>query len=276
MVASPELDCDDVMSAMLRLSRLQKSRSRAIPTQRAQGVEEGLSLHETILNDVRENIISGAWPPGHRIPFEAELAKHYGCSRMTVNKALTQLTRAGFLVRSRKAGTYVKAPQSLSAALEITNIQDEVEAAGKQYSYRLLSHTHRRATREDHDRLDDDKPETVHAITCLHEADGLPFCIEERLINQDAVPGGLNDDTFHSEAPGAWLLRMVPWSSAEHQIAAKAANSGVATALSIAPGTACLEVQRKTMNEKGRVTWAKMTYPGDKHRLVASFSPRKG
>ena len=233
-------------------------------------------MHETILNDVRENIVSGTWPPGHRIPFEAELAKYYGCSRMTVNKALTQLTRAGFLVRSRKAGTYVKVPQSLSAALEITNIRDEVEAAGKRYGYRLLSHAHRPATREDHDRLDDDTPQTIHALTCLHEADGLPFCIEERLINQDAVPGGIDEDAFRREPPGAWLLRMVPWSSAEHQIVANAADGDIAEALSIEPGTACLEVQRKTMNERGRVTWAKMTYPGDKHRLVASFSPGKG
>lgn len=249
-----------------------RSWSKAIRIQSARGVEESQSLHATILNDVRENIISGIWPPGHRIPFEAELAKQYGCSRMTVNKALTQLTRDGFLVRSRKAGTYVKTPQSLSAALEITNIQKEVEAAGKRYGYRLLSHTHRIATREDHDRLDDDNPRTIHAITCLHEADGQPFCFEDRLINEDTVPT-IDENAFHSEPPGAWLLRMVPWSSAEHQIVANAADNVVANALSIAPGTACLEIQRKTMSERGRVTWAKMTYPGDRHRLVASFSP---
>ncbi|WP_306121068.1 UTRA domain-containing protein [Roseitalea sp. MMSF_3504] len=229
-------------------------------------------MHATILNDVRENIISGTWPPGYRIPFEAELAKHYGCSRMTVNKALTQLTRAGFLVRSRKAGTYVKAPQSLSAALEITNIRQEVEASGRRYGYRLLQHIHRTATREDHDRLDDDNPALVHAITCLHEADDRPFCYELRLINPDAVPS-IDPNAFQEEPPGAWLLRMVPWSSAEHQIVASAADDTTAKALDIAPGTACLEIQRKTMNEKGRVTWTKMTYPGDKHRLIASFSP---
>lgn len=191
---------------------------------------------------------------------------------MTVNKALTELTRAGFLVRSRKAGTYVKAPQALSAALEITNIRREVEASSKQYAYELLDHTERPANRDDHDRLDDDRPSSVHAIRCLHRSDGAPFCIEERLINPETVPA-IEPGTFDAEPPGAWLLRMVPWSSAEHQIVANAADEMIAAALDIAPGTPCLEIQRKTMNEKGRVTWAKMTYPGDKHRLVASFSP---
>ena len=61
------------------------------------------SLHERILNDVREKIVSGTWPPGFRIPFETDMAKDYGCSRMTVNKALTQLARYGLLERARKS-----------------------------------------------------------------------------------------------------------------------------------------------------------------------------
>lgn len=231
-------------------------------------------MHGRILNDVRENIVSGHWPPGFRIPFEADLAKQYGCSRMTVNKALTQLTRSGFLVRNRKSGTYVKAPKSLSAALEITNIQTEVEAAGKTYSYRLLSDERRAATQADQDRMAEPALRNVRDIACLHEADGAPFCFEERLINRDAVPE-VDQAKFTSTAPGPWLLQTVPWSSAEHQISARSATQEVAEALAITSGGACLEVQRKTQNEKGRVTWAKMTYPGDQHSLIASFSPNR-
>lgn len=191
---------------------------------------------------------------------------------MTVNKVLTQLTRSGFLVRNRKSGTYVKTPQSLSAALEITNIQTEVEAAGKTYSYKLLTHTPRQATRDDQDRMDETDLFTVHAITCLHEADSKPFCFEERLINEKAVPE-IDGVSFEQLSPGAWLLKTVPWSSAEHQIAARNADETMAQSLHIPLGAACLEIQRKTLNERGPVTWAKMTYPGDQHRLVASFSP---
>lgn len=231
-------------------------------------------MHGRILNDVRENIVSGHWPPGFRIPFEADLAKQYGCSRMTVNKALTQLTRSGFLVRNRKSGTYVKAPKSLSAALEITNIQNEVEAAGKTYGYRLLSDNRRTATQADQDRMAETALRNVRELACLHEADGKPFCFEERLINKDAVPE-VEEADFATTSPGSWLLQTVPWNSAEHQISARSATPEVAEALAITPGAACLEVQRKTQNDKGSVTWAKMTYPGDQHSLVASFSPNR-
>ena len=48
------------------------------------------SLYQRILGDIRGRILSGEWPPGHRIPFEHELTEEYGCSRMTVNKALSR------------------------------------------------------------------------------------------------------------------------------------------------------------------------------------------
>lgn len=230
------------------------------------------SLHLRILNDVRDNIISGEWAPGFRIPFEVDMAKQYGCSRMTVNKALIQLTRAGLLVRNRKSGTYVNAPQSLSAALEITNIRNEVEKAGKQYSYCLLS-DYTGEMKPDHlKRLGEKAFNNIRQITCLHFADAKPFCYEERIINIDAVPE-VNDTSFENEAPGVWLIRTVPWNAAEHQISACGVTGDTAKALEVKSGTPCLVIERITQHEKGYVTWARLSYPGDQHRLIANFTP---
>ena len=48
-----------------------------------------------ILGDIEGRIMSGEWAQGFRLPFEADLAAHYDCSRMTVNKVMTQLARNG-------------------------------------------------------------------------------------------------------------------------------------------------------------------------------------
>ena len=69
------------------------------------------SLHERILGEIEERILSGEWAPGVRIPFEHELAAHYHCSRMTVNKALSELAKAGLIERRRKAGSFVMREQ---------------------------------------------------------------------------------------------------------------------------------------------------------------------
>ena len=88
------------------------------------------TLHQRIVADIEGQIVSGAWPPGHRIPFELDLAEQYGCSRMTVNKALTQLANAGLIERRRKAGSYVAQPRAQSAVLDIHDIRDEVQSLG--------------------------------------------------------------------------------------------------------------------------------------------------
>ena len=71
-------------------------------------------------------------------------------------------------------------------------------------------------------------------------------------------------------------MRQVPWSSAEHRIHASAADPATADALGVAPGTACLVIERRTWNNSGPITQVKLTYPGDRHQLVARFSPTKG
>ncbi|RUW22285.1 GntR family transcriptional regulator, partial [Mesorhizobium sp. M4B.F.Ca.ET.013.02.1.1] len=89
-----------------------------IETMEAEG-GEAVSLHQRILSDISEKILSGAWAPGHRIPFEHELTTEYNCSRMTVNKALSQLAKAGLIERRRRSGSFVRQPQSQAAVLEL-------------------------------------------------------------------------------------------------------------------------------------------------------------
>ena len=37
-----------------------------------------------IREQLERAIVSGDWPPGHRLPSEMELAAEFGCARMTV------------------------------------------------------------------------------------------------------------------------------------------------------------------------------------------------
>ncbi len=58
--------------------------------------------------DLERLILSGDWPPGHRLPFEVDLAAQYGCSRMTANKVLTQLARAGLIERRKNPAALLR------------------------------------------------------------------------------------------------------------------------------------------------------------------------
>ena len=106
------------------------------------------TLHQRILSDIEGQIVSGAWPPGHRIPFEMALAEQYDCSRMTVNKALTQLARAGLIERRKRSGSFVTHPQAQSAVLEIHDIKSEVLSLNLSYSHKLVKLAERRGRAE--------------------------------------------------------------------------------------------------------------------------------
>ncbi len=218
---------------------------------------KSLSLHDQILADIKGNILNGSWAPGLRIPFEMELADSYGVSRATMNKVLTQLTQAGFLERRRKLGTVVCRPRIQSAVLEITDIEKQITGLGLAYSYALLT---RRLVKDE------------LSLSCLHFADTIPFCAEERVIQLKTVPEAALVD-FAQTPPGTWLLAHMPWSTARHVISALNASSALAKKLNIKLGAACLAIERTTELNGQTLTHAHIIYPGDKYQMVAQFSP---
>ena len=231
------------------------------------------TLHERIISEVRDKIIRGIWPPGHKLPFETEMADQYGVSRMTVNKALGQLTRDGLLERRRKLGTLVAAPRMQTAVMTIANIGEEIRQGGRDYGYTVLKLVRRAATPEDRRRLKLRHGDAgVNEVESLHLADARPFCHEKRLINAALVPEAAMPELWR-EAAGAWLLRKVPWSNAEHAIRAVNPSPAIARHLGIQPSTACLQIERFTEHEGVPVTLARLIYLGDQHQLVARFAP---
>lgn len=61
-----------------------------------------------IAEDLRGRIRSGELGPGAYLPTHPELAKEYGTTRMTIRRALEELTREGFLVSEPKKGVMVR------------------------------------------------------------------------------------------------------------------------------------------------------------------------
>ena len=238
-------------------------------------VEGGVSLHQRILSDISERILSGAWAPGHRIPFEHELTAEYKCSRMKVNKALSQLAKAGMLERRRRSGSFVRRPQSQAAVLEIHDIRLEVEALGLPYRYERVARHKRRSSAEDRALLELGAAGPVLTLECGHFAGERPFAHEQRLINLTAVPEAA-DEEFVAIAPGPWLIGRVPWSEAEHRIRAVAADRYIAAALEIEAGAPCLVVERRTWSAEHPVTHVRFTYAAESHTLVARFTPSQG
>jgi GntR family histidine utilization transcriptional repressor len=229
------------------------------------------ALYQRIKRELLARIREERMAPGASLPGEVELARDYGCARMTVHRALRELAAEGVVERRRRAGTRVAPFTSQSALLEVPRVDAEIAALGAEYGYRLLGRRAQAADEATADRLGVKRRAPVLWVLCLHLADGLPFQLEERWINLAAAPGAAEAD-FAASGPNAWLLENVAWSRVAHEVAAVEADREVAAALEIPPGAAVLELRRRTWLAETVVTWARLSHPGARYRLKADAS----
>jgi GntR family histidine utilization transcriptional repressor len=218
---------------------------------------ERRSIEAHIRGVIEDRIMSGAWHPGDRVPAEHELMVEFGCSRMTVNRALSALAAAGFVERRRRAGTFVARPRQQMAAIAIPDIEAQVVAAGVGYRLELLaSETIAGASAPAEATLG--QARSVLAVTCRHWGAGV-FALEERWINLGAVPQAATVD-FARVAPGRWLLDHVPWTEGDYRITAIAAGERAALleTEAVAP---CLSFERWTSRGGTTLTYVRQIFP---------------
>jgi GntR family histidine utilization transcriptional repressor len=233
------------------------------------------TLSQRIQGDIEGLIRSGAWAPGRKAPSEAELMVQYGCSRMTVNKAMSALAQEGLIVRRRRAGSFVARPRVHSTVLDIPDIQAQIVTRGETYRFVLLELKRRKARGDDSDEVALAAGGELLVLRGLHVAGDRPFALEDRLISLAAVPEAAGLD-FAEESPGAWLLHHVPWTEAENRISAVGADVATAGLMALDVGTALLAVERRTWRADTPVTWVRQLFPGEAYDLVARFGSARG
>ena len=64
-------------------------------------------IHETVAKAVSDEINSGRWPDGAKLPSDKAMAAELGINHITLAKALNELRRLGILERRRAHGTFV-------------------------------------------------------------------------------------------------------------------------------------------------------------------------
>ena len=222
---------------------------------------------QTIRAEALRRLRAGLWPPGERIPDEAELAAEFGCARATVNRALRDLAEAGLLERRRKGGTRVPLTPIRKATFDIAIIRQDVESRGQRHGYRLIADESRTPPAPVRAALGAAGATPMRHLTALHLADDRPFCLEDRWLAQDVAPP---DVDFTAISANEWLVRNVPYSGGSIAFLARPADAPVARALDCAPGAALLAVERTTFRDGAAITFVRLTYaPG--HRVDATL-----
>ncbi|MCR5664272.1 MAG: GntR family transcriptional regulator [Oscillospiraceae bacterium] len=66
-----------------------------------------LPIYVQLIRQIRQEIVSGAMPPGERLPSVREIAAELGVNPNTVQRALQELERDGLIYTQRTSGRFV-------------------------------------------------------------------------------------------------------------------------------------------------------------------------
>jgi len=101
-------------------------------------VDSSVPLYYQLANVLRENIISGRFAIGDKLPTEAELVKQYAVSRATVRGALQHLKDEGLIRREAGRGTFVSSLPEFTGTLKMDGTLNGLIAMGLATTPRLV------------------------------------------------------------------------------------------------------------------------------------------
>lgn len=67
----------------------------------------GAPIYSQLIHQIKQGIVSGAFPPGERLPSVRDLATDAGVNPNTMQRALAELERDGLVYSQRTSGRFV-------------------------------------------------------------------------------------------------------------------------------------------------------------------------
>lgn len=224
-----------------------------IPTTRLK--EDGKTpLYRQLYNVLRKQIESGKVSQNTHLPSEQELTRKLGISRITVRRALNELAASGLVKRQRGRGTIVTFNATApNVKASFDNLIEGLNRMGVETEVELIDYKFIRADRSLIDVMELDPGSRVQKIVRLRTLDKEPFSY---LVTH--IPDYVAADYDEEELASASLIKLLETSghaprAAQQTITAAAAETDIAKALGIAPGSPIMRIHRLMRDKEGKV-----------------------
>lgn len=209
-------------------------------------------LYAQIKETLRRHIVDGTWKEHARIPSEHELMASFGVSRITVRKALSDLTHEKLIFKVPGKGAFVAKPMPFQELARLQGLGEAMSSLGFATHNRVVSIN------------------TVAADAATAEKLGVPpgspFTEIKRVRHVNREPISL-DVTYVRRTLGERLAREdlatrdifviiendygIALGHADLTLDAIAASAGIAALLRVPVGTAILRIERLTWSAEG-------------------------
>jgi len=225
-------------------------------------------LHHQVYVDLVSALDSNEWRPGDRLPAERELAQRYGCSLITVRRALSELAREQRIERTRGRGTFVLHPRLDLNFGGSRGFADEMLTRGLDPATRLIAARPESAGEAVAAALDLELGSPTLYLERLRLAGGEPLLLEQVHLPAERFPGLLASDLEHNSLYDLLVerygTRIVRAREALEPVLLRTREAGL---LDQAPGRPALLVEGIAYAADGRpIEFARSYVRGDRTR----------
>lgn len=226
--------------------------------------------YQTIKHHVLAQIHAGTWRNGEAIPGEEALARSFGVSRMTVHRALRELSDEQVVERIRGSGTYVAQQKYQSTLVTIRNIAEDIAARGQRHRSELHLLERTRADDALARAFQADVRSPLYHSVVLHYENDAPIQVEDRYVHPRVAPDYLVQD-FSCEAPNAYLTKVAPPQGVDFEIEATHPPPFVGELLGMVDPEPCLVLRRTTYSLGQVASLATLWHPAARFRFTGKI-----
>jgi GntR family histidine utilization transcriptional repressor len=228
-------------------------------------------IYQQIKKTIQQRIASGQWQAGQKLPSENELVGALEVSRMTINRALRELTQEGLIRRVHGIGSFVAETPRHASLIELQDIALEIARDGKQHRSWVLHQATIAADAKIAAQLELPIGSWVFYVSAVHYQDELPIQLESRFVNPATMPHFMEQD-FNRITTTAYLLEQFKPDEMEHRVSAMMPDPQTSELLAMQGSQPCLQLTRRTWHQQQVVTYVTLTYPGDRYELGARYA----
>lgn len=227
-------------------------------------------VFQCIKDYLLKEIQTGTWKEGDAIPSEAVLAEQFKVSRMTVNRAVRELTTEQILTRIQGSGTYVAQHKYQATLVEIKSIAEEIRSRGHAHRSELHELKAINANQLMAAQFQVKQGYVLFHSVIVHFENEIAIQVEDRWVNSKLVPEYLGQN-FSVVTPNEYLVAIAPLQGVDYSIEAVLPPKAIADMLHISSKEACLVLHRKTLSQEKIATIVTMWHPGNRYQFTGSF-----
>jgi GntR family transcriptional regulator len=234
-------------------------------------------LYQQLNEALRGLVSAGEFKTGARFLSEREVSARFEVSRITANKALSNLISEGILEYRKGVGTFVRGGVLDYDLRSLVSFTGKAAAAGKRPTTRVLAFDTIAASTVSSRiaaALRVSGGDRLYTVERLRLADGVPVILERRFVVEGLCPG-LGRRDFGSSLYGLWTERFrLEIAGADQTIRAAAVRGREARLMGVSGGAAGLVVQSVGWLRDGKPLWWERTlYRGDAYAFRNRLGP---